>query len=167
MINTGIVRKIDELGRIVLPKELRKSLNINSGDDLEIIVYNKKIILEKYSKLESIESKLIKIIDCFNIDNKYNIFVTKGFKLINYNNEEVSNNIKEIILSRKTFISDRIEKNIINDNISLNGKSVIMPIVIDSDLLGSIIIISNESIKELINLSKIIYNIIKMTIKLN
>ena len=45
MINTGIIRKIDDLGRIVLPKELRKNLNINSGDDLQIIIDNEKIIM--------------------------------------------------------------------------------------------------------------------------
>ena len=43
MTTTGIVRKIDELGRIVLPKELRKSLNINSGDDFQITVNDKTI----------------------------------------------------------------------------------------------------------------------------
>ena len=42
-----------------------------------------------------------------------------------------------------------------------------MPIVMDSDLLGSIIIVSNESIKEIVNLSKILYNILKITINFN
>lgn len=44
----GIVRKIDELGRVVLPKELRKTLDIREKDDLEIFVENKSIILRKY-----------------------------------------------------------------------------------------------------------------------
>ena len=38
MNKTGIIRKIDELGRIVLPKELRKTLNIKAGDDLLISI---------------------------------------------------------------------------------------------------------------------------------
>ena len=38
MQTTGIIRKIDELGRIVLPKELRKYLNINPGDDFQIAI---------------------------------------------------------------------------------------------------------------------------------
>ncbi len=48
MKSTGIVRKIDELGRIVLPKELRMTLNINEKDALEIFVDNSMIVLKKY-----------------------------------------------------------------------------------------------------------------------
>lgn len=45
---TGIVRRIDELGRVVLPKELRKTMGIEPGDALEIFVTGKDIILQKY-----------------------------------------------------------------------------------------------------------------------
>jgi len=45
---TGIVRKIDNLGRLVLPKELRKTMNIDIKDPMEIYVDNDKIILKKY-----------------------------------------------------------------------------------------------------------------------
>ena len=45
---TGIVRLIDELGRIVIPKEMRKTFNISNGDPVEIYVENNRIILEKY-----------------------------------------------------------------------------------------------------------------------
>lgn len=48
MKSTGIVRKVDELGRIVLPIELRRTLSINEKDALEIFVDNDKIILQKY-----------------------------------------------------------------------------------------------------------------------
>jgi transcriptional pleiotropic regulator of transition state genes len=48
MKSTGIVRKVDELGRIVIPMELRKKLNINEKDALEIYVDNEQIILKKY-----------------------------------------------------------------------------------------------------------------------
>ena len=48
MKSTGIIRKIDELGRIVLPIELRRNLNINERDSLEIFVENDCIILKKY-----------------------------------------------------------------------------------------------------------------------
>ena len=46
--STGIVRKVDELGRIVLPIELRRVLNINEKDSLEIFVDSNQIILKKY-----------------------------------------------------------------------------------------------------------------------
>ena len=49
MKSTGIVRKIDGLGRIVLPIELRKRLEIATGDDIEIYVDGENIILAKYA----------------------------------------------------------------------------------------------------------------------
>ena len=49
MKSTGIVRKIDALGRIVLPIELRKRMEIATGDDIEIFVDGDSIVLEKYT----------------------------------------------------------------------------------------------------------------------
>jgi AbrB family transcriptional regulator, transcriptional pleiotropic regulator of transition state genes len=46
---TGIVRKVDELGRIVLPIELRRSLRIDIGDAIEVYMDTDKIMLKKYS----------------------------------------------------------------------------------------------------------------------
>ena len=48
MKSTGVVRKVDELGRIVLPIELRRTLNIAEKDPLEIYVDGGQIILKKY-----------------------------------------------------------------------------------------------------------------------
>ena len=49
MKSTGIVRKVDELGRIVLPKELRVTLNFNEGSALEIFTDNDTVVLKKYA----------------------------------------------------------------------------------------------------------------------
>ena len=46
---TGIVRRIDDLGRIVIPKEIRRSMNIREGDAMEIFLEDNRICLEKYS----------------------------------------------------------------------------------------------------------------------
>ena len=69
MKSTGVVRKIDELGRFVLPIELRKNLRINNRDSVEIFVEDDKIILKKYEPscvycgnadgVESLNGKLI------------------------------------------------------------------------------------------------------------
>lgn len=48
MKSTGIIRKVDELGRIVLPVELRRSLDIEVRDELEIYLENDRIILQKF-----------------------------------------------------------------------------------------------------------------------
>ena len=49
MKSTGVVRRIDELGRIVLPIEIRRSLDINVKDPVEIFIDNERIVLQKYS----------------------------------------------------------------------------------------------------------------------
>jgi len=46
--STGVVRKLDELGRVVLPVELRRTLSLNEGDGLEIFTNGEEIILRKY-----------------------------------------------------------------------------------------------------------------------
>ena len=51
---TGIVRRIDDLGRIVIPKEIRKNLRIKEGDNLEVFVDGEDIILKKYSMMNKI-----------------------------------------------------------------------------------------------------------------
>ena len=48
MKSTGIVRNIDELGRIVIPKEIRKKLGINNNDPVEIYVEGERVLLAKY-----------------------------------------------------------------------------------------------------------------------
>ncbi|AFQ19540.1 AbrB/MazE/SpoVT family DNA-binding domain-containing protein [Bacillus thuringiensis] len=53
MKSTGVTRKIDELGRIVLPKELRRTLGIGEKEPLEIFVEGEKIILQKYKSYDA------------------------------------------------------------------------------------------------------------------
>ena len=62
MKSTGIVRKVDELGRIVLPIELRRTLNIEEKDALEIYVDENSIMLKKYDKMNlAIQEMLIAV----------------------------------------------------------------------------------------------------------
>ena len=63
MKSTGIVRKVDELGRIVLPIELRRSLNIDVKDSLEIFVDEDKIILKKYEPADIFTGAMDDLID--------------------------------------------------------------------------------------------------------
>ena len=68
---TGVVRRIDDLGRIVIPKELRRNLRIKNGDTLEVFVDADSVILKKYSPMESIEEAASKYVESFNGDYKY------------------------------------------------------------------------------------------------
>ena len=51
MKSTGVIRRIDDLGRIVIPKEIRKNLRIKDGDNLEIFISSEDLVLKKYSYL--------------------------------------------------------------------------------------------------------------------
>lgn len=63
MKSTGIVRKVDELGRVVLPIELRRNLNIHEKDALEIFVDDEKIILKKYEPADIFSGSMDELID--------------------------------------------------------------------------------------------------------
>ncbi|HOQ17056.1 MAG TPA: AbrB/MazE/SpoVT family DNA-binding domain-containing protein [Defluviitaleaceae bacterium] len=63
MKSTGVVRKVDELGRVVLPIELRRNLDINEKDALEIFVDNDKIILKKYQPADIFTGSMDDLID--------------------------------------------------------------------------------------------------------
>jgi len=77
MKSTGIVRKLDELGRITLPIELRRNLDVNERDPLEIFVDDDQIILKKY--------------------NPSDIFTGEMNDLVEYKGKKVSkNSIKEL-----------------------------------------------------------------------
>ena len=53
---TGVLRRMDELGRIVLPKEYRRSMHISENDPLEIVLCDNQIIIHKYHPLQTIQS---------------------------------------------------------------------------------------------------------------
>lgn len=134
----GISRKIDDLGRIVIPKEIRNNLNIHVNDELEIYIKENKIILEKYSKLDNIKDYITNLIKNINNVNKMNIFVTDKEKII-LTNEVISEELKNIIESN----IDKKNVNLkINDNVNSN---CVVSIIKDNYLpIGSVITIGNN-----------------------
>ena len=63
MKSTGIVRKVDELGRVVLPIELRRNFDINVKDSLEIFVDEERIILKKYQPADIFTGEMDDLIE--------------------------------------------------------------------------------------------------------
>lgn len=63
MKSTGVVRKVDELGRVVLPIELRRNLDINEKDALEIFVDEDRVILKKYEPADIFNGSMEDLID--------------------------------------------------------------------------------------------------------
>lgn len=158
---TGIVRKIDELGRIVLPKEMRKCLNINTGDDFQIRLEDEKIILEKYSYLKNYEQEILSIINCFISETTYDISLVVNSKIINKNNEIIDQKLNRLIQERKVFECKNIEELELNKNLIIEGRYIILPIVVNSDLLGSLIIVSKDDIISMEKTSKLLLKLIK------
>ncbi len=146
MINTGIIRKIDNLGRIVLPKELRYGLNIESGDDFQILVDNNNIILSKYSKTSAYEDKIINLLNVFNSNIQYNILlIIKNISLPNY--EVVNNELLNIIKDRKKYYNLSSIK--IDNELTINNCSLLYPIVFESNLIATIIAYGSGNIREI------------------
>ena len=143
-MTTGIVRRIDDLGRIVIPKEIRRVLKISEGDNLEINVDDDKIILRKYSVLDNLIELFNRIVDSYHKNFKKEILITDKEKIISskneYLNSNLSNNIKELMKERK-------EKFISSSNINVGGEKVnfyIVPLIIFGDIVGSIILICDD-----------------------
>ena len=110
MKQTGVTRKIDELGRIVLPKELRKYLNINPGDDFQITIENEKIILEKYSRLQNEELELIHLINCFSSITNYSIYLVINNKIVNTKMDPKEKKVKEEELNVEETLNNAEEQ---------------------------------------------------------
>lgn len=84
-MKTGMIRRIDELGRIVIPKEIRKSLKLNMGDIVEIFVEDNKIMLKRFSTMLGLEEDLFNIAKVINeTTNASVLFVDGDNVLISY-----------------------------------------------------------------------------------
>ena len=139
-------------------------LDVNSGavHIVDDIVYD---IISLYEGRK--EEEIIKLIECFKNTYSFDILLIVNNKIVNYNNLGVSDVISNLISERKIYINNVNDRNIISDELILSGKMVLNPIVMNSDLLGSIIIVSDSDINNMIDVSKVIVNLIKMKYKNN
>lgn len=152
---TGIIRRIDELGRIVIPKEIRKKLKINEGENIEIYIdEEEKIILKKYSNIKSIKDFVQTFIESIYTSYKYNIIITDTDKVIavvgndkkNVINKEISNDLIKCIKDRKTIINKNLLK--ITEEIQIECYYYIGLINVNGDINGLIIFYSDTEIQE-------------------
>ena len=148
MKETGILRRIDELGRIVVPKEIRKKLKIREGDNLDIFVSEDTVILRKYSPLNDLETILKVLLDGYKRISNVTVVVTDLTKIVASSKPEieVDSLITEIynqLLSQKEQLT--INKNFgvqITEDYKSNQNILIKPIVNYGDLFGSVILFS-------------------------
>lgn len=146
-----MTRRIDELGRLVIPKEIRKNLKIKDNDQVEINVVDNKIVLNKYDCINK-DFVITNLLNCLRKSINKNILLSSRDKIIEYsliNKEEKEN----LLLSEEIMNIIENRKDIIN--YSYKGLVYSMyPLVVNGDLYGSLIIYSNLDINS--NESKII-----------
>ena len=150
MKTTGIIRRIDDLGRIVIPKELRRTLRIKTGESLEIFVDNEDIILKKYSPMESIEDAASKYVDSFSKVINHSVIVTDKDRVIaasgvlkkKYLGKSITEFTDRCIERRDSFV-ERQKKNFsFVDGVDDFGYYSFSSIIYNGDTIGGVIIIS-------------------------
>ena len=147
MKNTGVVRKIDELGRIVIPKEIRKNLNIRSGEDVQIYIEDDKIILKKYQKILSIKENAQKYLNMISKLTSSEVYVTDREKIIvSTSNRFIDSGIDSKIVA---LINDRRQESGYTLNLGeekISKYYFLCPIIVDADAIGAIILLSQKEI---------------------
>lgn len=147
---TGVVRRIDELGRIVIPKELRKNLRIKEGENLEIYtIDDEKIVLKKFSSIKSITDLADYITQSIQGVCKLNTLIYDNDSIIafsgkgkkDYLDKKIGSTLEDLLNEKDVYESTEIAENrvenvnVLNQLIRQNG-----------DIVGGILVMSNETI---------------------
>jgi AbrB family transcriptional regulator (stage V sporulation protein T) len=150
---TGVIRRIDELGRIVIPKEIRKNMTIKQGENLEIYtIDNDTIALKKYSTLSKFSeignvlidtlyqtiNKEVLLIDTSNIIN------CRGKGKDQFIDKYISEEMSLLLNDRKKIVESKKKDITITDSV-INTSYIIEPIITNGDLIGGIIALSDTS----------------------
>lgn len=157
---TGIVRRIDELGRVVIPKEIRRTLRIREGDPLEIFTdRDGEVILKKYSPIGELSNfareyteslyRALGHIAC--ICDKDMIISASGAPRKELWDKPISIDLEQLMKGRQTHVANRSQGNrFLNivqeeeDNVVYTAQ-VIAPIIVESDPVGAVILLSREN----------------------
>ena len=153
----GALRRIDNLGRIVIPKSIRKILKIKSGDNLQVFAKEEKIIIKKYSELEKLKNISNILKNTLEEIIKKEVYIMDREKIIipSIKNPNLKEEIIEMIESRKTTIKKEEKKN--KENIT-----TIIPIIVNGDIYGSAMIISNKLLtEEILSTAKTVIKLIE------
>ena len=155
---TGVVRRIDDLGRIVIPKEIRKVLRIKEGDPIEIFTGREgEVILKKYSPIGELSefasdyaetlAKTTGHIAC--ITDKDSVIAVSGGAKKEFLEQSISRELEELMEDKEVYTSN--QNNDLSIPITKNDKQdrkfnaqVIYPIISQGDVIGSVILLSKE-----------------------
>lgn len=147
---TGIVRRIDDLGRVVIPKEIRKNLRIREGDPLEIFTDREgEVILKKYSPIADLGEFAQEYADSLNdatghialISDQDEIVAVSGAQRKTYMNKRITEHVEDVMRHRKPYLSNLPNTKPPLEDIEFSSQ-VIAPIIVDGDIAGSVILMS-------------------------
>lgn len=153
---TGIVRRIDDLGRIVIPKEIRRTLHIRESDPLEIFTDREgEIILKKYSPIGEMTTFAKQYAESLAqvsghaaliADRDQFIAAAGGYKQLI--GKSVGKYLDEKVHNRESFIATRGDRNFISicdDGGEDYQHEAIAPILCEGDMIGSVVLLQNDS----------------------
>ena len=152
----GIVRRIDDLGRIVIPKEIRRTLHIRESDPLEIYTDREgQIILKKYSPIGEMTTFARQYAESLAqvsghaaviADRDQFIAAAGGYKQLV--NKSVSRQLEEKVNNRETFLAARGDRNFIpvcDDGDNDYQHQAVAPIICEGDIIGSVVLLDNDN----------------------
>ncbi|MCF6411917.1 stage V sporulation protein T [Pseudalkalibacillus salsuginis] len=148
---TGIVRRIDDLGRVVIPKEIRRTLRIREGDPLEIFVDREgEVILKKYSPISELgdfaqeyaESLYENTQHIALIADRDTFIAVAGGGKKDYLNKNIGKVIESSMNDRKSVLSSQATSVEVVDGNSETVSHIIAPIVANGDPIGAVVLLS-------------------------
>lgn len=153
MKSTGVVRRVDDLGRIVIPKEIRRTLRIRDGESLEIFVDKEMIALKKFSKMTDIEDVSKELVEILNSSINKNVFITDRDKIVaasgelkrKYLDKSISKYLETIMKERKNIVVTSKSTIELVEGIKEEFSYVICPIIMNGDAVGLVMTISEIS----------------------
>lgn len=149
----GLVKRVDELGRIAVPIEIRRLLNLKEGGQVEFEVSNNKLIVSKYAPMNTLREWASCIISAISSVVEHDIIITDDEKVVDaskkkYLKKLLTNDAQEILYKREIVIKkqqdDSIMINVFSDFDCVCSCQLIVPIVKDNDVLGSIVVLASE-----------------------
>ena len=154
---TGIVRRIDDLGRVVIPKEIRRTLRIREGDPLEIYTATDgEVIFKKYSPVGELSEFAGQYADVISrisslptlICDKDHVIAAAGVSKREFLERRVSTVLENYMESRKSYAATQQNEGDIQPIEGIeHPASVIYPIISSGDVTGAVVMLSSESIK--------------------
>lgn len=150
---TGIVRRIDDLGRVVIPKEIRRTLRIREGDPLEIFVdRDGEVILKKYSPISELGDFAQEYAESLYehsghialISDRDTVIAVAGGSKKEFMNKNIGKLVETAMTDRKTSSDNEATDPEILEGLTDKYSYVIAPIVANGDPIGSVVLLSKE-----------------------